>query len=61
MMRQVKAKTSGVQTVINPEGELSISDAIGNIIAPYGDTALDYKPFNKLVMLACIAWNASIL
>lgn len=61
MMRQVKAKTGFTKTMINPEGELSISDAISNIIAPYRDTAPDYQSFNKLVMVACVAWNASIL
>ena len=61
MMRQVKAKTGLTKTMINPEGELSISDAISNIIAPYRDTAPDYQAFNKLVMVACTAWNASIL
>jgi hypothetical protein len=61
IVRQVKAKTGFTKTMINPEGELSISDAISNIIAPYRDTAPDYQAFNKLVMVACTAWNASIL
>jgi hypothetical protein len=62
LIRQVQAKTGGrAQTLVNPEGELSISDAIGNIIEPYRDTAPDYQSFKKLVMVACAAWNASIL
>jgi hypothetical protein len=62
LMRQVQAKTGGrAQTLVNPEGELSISDAINNIIEPYRDTAPDYQAFKKLVMVACTAWNASIL
>lgn len=61
MMRQVQSKTGFTKTMINPEGELSISDAISNIIAPYRDTAPDYQAFKKLVMVACAAWNASIL
>lgn len=48
MMRQVKAKTGFTKTMINPEGELSISDAISNIIAPYRDTASDYQSFKAM-------------
>ena len=45
----------------NPEGEISISDAISKIIEPYRDAAQDYKSFHKLVTVACAAWNATIL
>jgi hypothetical protein len=61
LMREVKAKTGFTKALINPEGELSISDAISKIIAPYRNTAHDYEAFNKLVMVACTAWNAAIL
>lgn len=61
LMREVKANTGSTKTLINPEGEISVSDAISKIIAPYRDTAQDYKSFHKLVTIACAAWNASIL
>ena len=61
LMLEVKAKTGFTKTLINPEGEISISDAISKIIAPYRDTAQDYEAFKKLVMVACAAWNAAIL
>jgi hypothetical protein len=61
LMREVKTKTGFTKTLINPEGEISISDAVSKIIAPYRDTAQDYKSFHKLVTIACTAWNASIL
>ena len=61
LMREVKAKTGFTKTLVNPEGELSISDAISKIIAPYRDTAQNYESFDKLVTVACAAWNASIL
>jgi hypothetical protein len=61
LMRDVKAKTGFTKTLVNPEGEISISDAIAKIIAPYRDTAQDYESFHKLVTVACTAWNASIL
>lgn len=46
---------------INPQGEISVSDAISKIIAPYRETAPDYEAFHKLVTVACAAWNAAIL
>jgi hypothetical protein len=58
---EVKAKTSFTKILIKPEGEISVSDAILKIIAPYRDAAQDYESFHKLVVLACIAWNAAIL
>ena len=61
LMRDVRAKTGFTKTLINPEGEISISDAISKIIAPYRDMAQDYESFRKLVTVACAAWNATIL
>ena len=61
LMRDVKAETGFTKTLINPKGEISISDAISKIIAPYRDTAQDYESFHKLVTVACTAWNAAIL
>lgn len=61
LMREVKAKTVFTKTLVNPEGEISISDAISKIIAPYRDMAQDYDSFHKLVTVACTAWNASIM
>jgi hypothetical protein len=61
LMREVKSKTGFTKTMVNPEGEISISDAISQIIAPYRDAAQDYQSFHKLVTVACAAWNASIL
>jgi hypothetical protein len=61
LMKEVKAKTGLTKTMVNPEGEISISDAISKIIAPYRDMAQDYESFHKLVTVACAAWNATIL
>jgi hypothetical protein len=61
LMKEVKAKTGFTKTLVNPEGEISISDAISKIIAPYRDMAQDYESFHKLVTVACAAWNATIL
>ncbi|MDQ3007043.1 MAG: hypothetical protein M3R47_16880 [Chloroflexota bacterium] len=61
LMQEVKSKTRFTKTLVNPEGEVSISDAISKIITPYRDTAQDYESFHKLVTVACAAWNASVL
>jgi hypothetical protein len=61
LMQEVKSKTGFTKTLVNPEGEISISDAISKIIAPYRDKAQDYESFHKLVTVACAAWNATIL
>lgn len=47
--------------LFNPKGEISMSDAISQLIRPYRDEAPDYNSFNNLVTFACIAWNTSIL
>jgi hypothetical protein len=47
--------------VINPKGEISMSDAVSQLIEPYKKEVPDYSGFSKLVSLACIAWNTSIL
>ena len=60
-MREMAAEHGVVKTLVNPEGEISISDAISKIIEPYRKAATDYDSFYKLVMLACVAWNACIL
>src|SRR3970040_1882639 len=47
--------------LFNPKGEISMSDAISQLIEPYRDDAPDYNSFNNLVTIACIAWNTSNL
>ena len=61
MEKELKTESHPRKTLINPKGELSISDAISNIIAPYRDDAPNYPAFEKLVTLACAAWNAAIM
>ena len=47
--------------LFNPKGEISMSDAISQLIKPYKDDAPDYNSFSNLVTIACIAWNTSNL
>ena len=61
LMQEMAVEHGVIKTLVNPEGEISISDAISKIIEPYRKAATDYDSFYKLVMLACVAWNACIL
>jgi pyruvate/oxaloacetate carboxyltransferase len=61
LVREVEEKMGFTKALINPAGELSLSDAISNIIAPYRHIAQDYQSFYKLVTIACAAWNATVL
>lgn len=60
-VQKVAAKNTGAKFVINPEGEISMSDAISQLIEPFREDAADYQSFHTLVTFACIAWNAAIL
>jgi predicted CopG family antitoxin len=60
-MQQVAAKNEGAKYLLNPKGEISMSDVIAQLIEPYKEDAPDYQSFRTLVTFACTAWNASIL
>jgi hypothetical protein len=60
-VQKVATKTKAAKYVVNPKGEISLSDAISQLIEPYRDDAPDYQSFRTLVTFACTAWNASIL
>ena len=51
----------GAKLLLNPQGEISMSDAIWKLIEPYKHDAPTYGAFRTLVTFACTAWNASIL
>ncbi len=61
LAQETLKETPAKKIILNPPGEISISDAISQIIAPYRDTAQNYDSFKKLVTMACAAWNVSIL
>jgi len=46
---------------INPKGEISMSDAISELIEPFKEDVDDYTGFRNLVTYGCIAWNAANL
>ena len=59
-MEKVAGKKGKTEYQINPKGEISMSDAITQIIEPYVDDAPDYRSMQNLVTYACAAWNISI-
>ena len=58
---QVKAEKGDGKFLFNPKGEISMSDAISQLIEPFREDASDYNSFSNLVTFGCIAWNTSIL
>jgi len=61
-VQKVTAKAGdNAKYLVNPKGEISMSDAISHIIEPYRNDAPDYHSFSTLVTFACTAWNASVL
>jgi hypothetical protein len=58
---QVMAENEEGKVLFNPKGEISMSDAISELIEPFKEDAPDYNSFSNLVTFACIAWNTSIL
>ena len=59
--REYTSQHKNAQMRINPEGEISMSDAISQLIEPYRNDAPDSNSFRSLVTFACLAWNLSIL
>lgn len=61
-VQKVTAKAGdNTKYLVNPKGEISMSDAISHVIELYRDDAPDYHSFKTLVTFACTAWNASVL
>ena len=59
--QEVTAKKESAKFLLNPKGEISMSDAVSELIDPFKDDAPTYDAFLNLVTFGCIAWNASIL
>jgi hypothetical protein len=59
--KKVMSEHEDMKFLLNPKGEISMSDAIAQLIAPYKDATSDYHSFSNLVALGCIAWNTSNL
>jgi hypothetical protein len=47
--------------VINPKGEVKMSEVIGAFVEPYLDFTEDWSEQEKLFHLAVIAWNLSLM
>ena len=55
------SKDSKMKFRMNPKGEISMSDAISELVDPFKEDAPDYESFRNLVTYGCIAWNAANL
>jgi hypothetical protein len=58
---RVTSENKNAKFVINPQGQVSMSDAISQLIEPFRDDAPDRDSFRNLVTFVCLAWNISIL
>jgi hypothetical protein len=59
-MQKVASQKGKREYQINPKGEISMSDAITQIIEPYSDDVPDFQSMQNLVTYACAAWNVSV-
>jgi hypothetical protein len=59
--QQVTSENKNAKFIINPQGQVSMSDAISQLIEPFRDDAPDFDSFRNLVTFACLAWNISVL
>jgi hypothetical protein len=58
---EIMSEHRDIKFLMNPKGEISMSDAISQLIEPFKFDAPDYDSFSELVAIGCIAWNTSIL
>ncbi|MEW6029544.1 MAG: hypothetical protein ACOYZ8_09840 [Chloroflexota bacterium] len=58
---EVMSEHKDMKFLLNPKGEISMSDAISQLIEPFRDDAPNFDSFSNLVTFGCIAWNTSIL
>ena len=49
------------KVVINPQGEVKMSEVITTLIQPYSELATTLPAYQNLVTIACIAWNTANL
>jgi len=56
-----KGLLAGRQVVPPPRGEVKMSEVLREFIEPYADDADTDESFKKLLTVAVIAWNASLL
>lgn len=53
--QEVAAKRGDAKYLVNPSGEISMSDAISQLIEPFREDVPDYNSFRTLVTFACTA------
>jgi hypothetical protein len=59
--RRVATRDKNAKFVIDAPGQISMSDAISQLIEPFREDAPDLEAFRNLVTFACLAWNLCLL
>lgn len=49
------------QVVIEPEGEVRMSDALADFVSPYAASASSRQDYQALLTVGVVAWNAALL
>ena len=58
---QAEEELKDHKTLINPHGEVKMSDVIAELVRPYSEDATTLNAYTNLIALACIAWNSANL
>jgi hypothetical protein len=58
---KLTSQAANMKFKVNPSGEISMSDAISELIEPFKEDVTDYASFRILVTFGCLAWNAANL
>ncbi len=58
---QADSELKSRQVVINPPGEVKMSEVIAELIQPFREEASSLPEYHWLVTLSCVAWNTANL
>lgn len=61
LARRVKRKLKETDVIINPNGEVKMSEVLQAFIEPYLDFAIDRDQREKMFTIAIFAWNLALL
>lgn len=59
--KEISSENTNMKLIINPDDEMSMSDAISELIEPFKKDTFDYNSFRNLITYGCLAWNAANL
>lgn len=56
-----KGPMRGSKVVIEPRGQVKMSDVLAEFVSPYADDCEDLEAYRKLLNLGMLAWNAAVV